>query len=208
MQWGLIWSYRDVLWRGLALTLELSAVSIAGSFVVGVAVGCLGATGGFLLPRLVRLYTELLRNLPLVVKLFFLYFVLGMDAIAAGLIALITHQSAYIADLVTAGFRAVPREQAEGAWASGLTGLQVFRHVLMPQVLRVVLPPLTSQFIEVVKNSATVMLIGVQELTFETQRIETETFRGFEAASTATVLYLLVSLAIVLLMHRAGRLVR
>jgi His/Glu/Gln/Arg/opine family amino acid ABC transporter permease subunit len=208
MQWGLIWSYRDALWRGLALTLELSAVSIIGSFVVGVGVGCLGATGGFLLPRLVRLYTELLRNLPLVVKLFFLYFVLGMDAIAAGLIALITHQSAYIADLVTAGFRAVPREQAEGAWASGLTGPQVFRHVLMPQVLRVIRPPLTSQFIEVVKNSATVMLIGVQELTFETQRIETETFRGFEAASTATILYLLVSLGIVLLMQRAGRLVR
>ena len=65
MQWGLIWSYRDALWRGLALTLELSAVSIIGSFVVGVGVGCLGATGGFLLPRLVRLYTELLRNLPL-----------------------------------------------------------------------------------------------------------------------------------------------
>jgi ABC-type amino acid transport system permease subunit len=148
---------------------------------------------------------EVLRNLPIVVKLFFLYFVLGLDAMTAAIIGLVTHQSAYIADIVTSGFRAIPREQSEVAWCCGHGPAQVFAHVLLPQVVRFAMPPMTTQFIEVVKNSAAAMLIGVEELTFQTQHIESETFRGFEAATTATLMYVAFALAIATAAHLAAR---
>lgn len=196
MDWSVVWDYREALWTGLRFTLELSVLSIAGSFVLGTVIGCIGALPGFLAPRLVAAYVELLRNIPVVVKLFFLYYAVGLDAMPAALIGLITHQSAYIADVVASGFRSVPREQLEAGWACGHTYPQIFRHVLLPQLFRFVLPPTTTQFIEILKNSAVAMLIGVEELTFQTQRIESETFRGFEAATAVTLLYLALALAI------------
>jgi len=196
MHWEVIWRYREVLWNGFVFTLELSVLSIIGSLVVGVAMGCLGALPSFFLRKLVATYVEVLRNLPVVVKLFFLYFVLGLEAMPAAVIGLVTHQSAYIADLVAAGLRAVPREQSEAAYACGHGRWQIYRHILLPQALRIVAPPMTSQFIEVVKNSSTAMLIGVEELTFQTQAIESETYRGFEAATTVTLIYLVMALAI------------
>jgi len=196
MHWPVLWEFREALLDGLRLTLMLSAIAIAGSFLLGTAMGCIGSLPGFLARRIVGLYVEIMRNLPIVVKLFLLYFVFGFDAIPAGLIALITHQGAYIADVVAAGFRTVPREQGEAAWSQGLTRIQAFRAVLLPQVFRSILPPMTSQFIEVVKNSAVVMLIGVQELTFQTQHIEHQTLRGFEAATAVTLLYLAMALLI------------
>lgn len=196
MEWSIIWAYRDALWTGLRFTIELSALSIVGSFLLGTALGCLGALPGFLAPRLVAAYVEVLRNIPVVVKLFFLYYAVGLDAMPAALVGLVTHQSAYIADVVASGFRSVPREQLEAGWACGHNYPQIFRRILLPQVFRFVLPPTTTQFIEILKNSAVAMLIGIEELTFQTQRIESETFRGFEAATAVTVLYLLLALAI------------
>ena len=203
MDWAILWHYRGALWEGFLATLGLSAASIVGSFLVGTIVGCIGSLAGFLGPRLASLYVEPLRNVPLVVKLFFLYFVAGLDAIWASIISLILHQSAYIADVVSAGLRSIPRGQIEAARALGHGSPQIFSFVLLPQALRVVIPPLTSQFIEVVKNSSVVMLIGVQELTFQTQAIEDKTFRGFEAATAVTVLYVVIALSLARLMARA-----
>ena len=106
------------------------------------------------------------------------------------------HQSSYISDVLDAGFRSVPREQSEAAWACGHNHRQIFLHVLLPQVGVIVLPPLASQFIEIVKNSAAAMLLGIKELTFQTQNIDVETFRGFEAATAVTLIYLALALTI------------
>jgi polar amino acid transport system permease protein len=196
MHWAVLWEFRDALLRGLALTVVISAVCIAASLALGTLAGCVAGFGGPLLRRLVALYVEVMRNTPVVAKLFFLYFVAGLDAIPAGVIALTAHQSGYIADVVASGFRSVAREQFEAAWSQGLLPVQIFGSVLLPQVWRLILPPLTSQFIEVVKNSAVIMLIGIEELTFQTQHIEHETFRGFEAATAVTLLYLVLALLI------------
>src|SRR5256885_663923 len=119
MHWPVLWEFRDALLRGLALTVAISAVAIAASLALGTLAGCIGAFSGALGRRLVAAYVELMRNTPVVVKIFFLYFVLGLDAIPAGLIALTAHQSGYIADVVASGFRSVAREQAEAAWSQG-----------------------------------------------------------------------------------------
>lgn len=208
MNWGIVWEYRAALWHGLLLTLQISFWSILGSFLLGTVIGCLATLPSFIVRRFVAAYVEILRNIPSVVKLFFLYFVVGLDAMPAAIIGLVTHQSAYIADMIASGFRAVPREQFEAAYACGHTRPQIFRWVMLPQVFRIILPTLTTQFIEVLKNSAAAMLLGIEELTFQTQQIESQTFRGFEAATVVTGLYLALAMVIVGAMHAVERRLR
>src|SRR5690242_14417457 len=111
MDWSILWQYRAALASGLAVTLWISAAAIVGSTIVGVLVGCFAALPSYLLRRLTTVYTETLRNLPVIVKIFFLYFVVGMPAIPAALLALVLHQSAYIADVTRAGIRSIARGQ-------------------------------------------------------------------------------------------------
>jgi polar amino acid transport system permease protein len=197
MRWSVLWDYREALWTGLMLTLQITALSMIGALLLGTALACLKQLPSYVLGRLVATYVEVIRNLPSVVKVFFLYFVAGLDAMPAAVIGLLMHQGSYICDVLDSGFRSIPREQSEAAWAGGLTRTQIFVSVLLPQVWGIVLPPLTSQFIEILKNSAAAMLLGVGELTFQTQNIDVETFRGFEAATAVTLLYLMLALAIV-----------
>ncbi len=197
MDWHILWQYRVALWGGLVTTVWISALAIVGSTAVGVAIGCLGTTPSFFLRRLASAYTELLRNLPLLVKVFFFYFVLSMPTIPAALLGLVLHQSAYIADVTGAGIRSVARGQLDAGLALGHGYWQVFRYVILPQAARIVIPPLTTQYVSVIKNSSIVALIAVQDLTYQTQEINVETFRGFEAATAATALYVLVALAVI-----------
>lgn len=208
MELSILWEYREALWDGFTLTVTLSLIAIFGSFVLGALVGCIGVIPNYFAQRASQLYVETLRNIPVVVKLFFLYYALALDAWPAALIALITHSSAYIADVVASGFRTIPREQTESALSSGLSYQATFLHILLPQAFRNVIPPTTTQFIEVIKNSSIVMLISLEEMTFQTQRIETETFRGFEAATAVTILYLVVSLTVATLMSLLDRRLR
>jgi His/Glu/Gln/Arg/opine family amino acid ABC transporter permease subunit len=205
LDWYIIWDYRADLLRGFWLTSRISVAAILGATLVGVLVGCLHAVPNFFLRRLTGLYVEVLRNIPVVVKLFFAHFVLGLDALPAGIVVLILHQSAYIADVTAAGLRSVPNGQTEAAMASGLSYPQVFGSVLLPQAARAMIPPMTTQYTQTVKNSAVVMLIALEDLTFMTQRIEHQTFRGIEAATTVTVLYLLIVLCIAVAMSAVQR---
>jgi len=196
MRWWVIWDYREALWSGLQLTVEITLLTMIGSLLLGTLVACLRQLPSFFIERAVQAYVEVIRNIPSVVKVFFLYFVAGLDALPAAVLGLSLHQSSYISDVLDAGFRSIPREQSEAAWACGHDRRQIFLHVLLPQVGVITLPPLASQFIEVVKNSAAAMLLGIKELTFQTQNIDVETFRGFEAATVVTLIYLGLALLI------------
>ena len=192
MDWAVLWLYRAALWDGLAITIGVSVLGMIGSTVLGVAIGCVGTLPSYLLRRLTDCYTETLRNLPLIVKLFFLYFIAGLPPFVSAVLALVLHQSAYIADVTRAGIRSVAGGQMDAALSLGHGYAQAFRYIVLPQMVRFILPTMTSQYVSVVRSSAVVALIAVPDLTFETQQINVETFRGFEAATAATVLYMLV----------------
>ena len=202
---SIITEHLGVVLAGLQLTLLLTLIGIIGAFLLGTAVGSTYATEDFFLRKVAGTYIDVMRNIPIVVKLFFLYFVLGMDAFPAAIVALVTHQSGFIADVVAAGFRSIPREQTEGARASGLSPRQVFGYVLFPQAMRVVMPPLTSQFIELAKNTSVVMLIGMQDLTYVSENIQTETFRYLQSFVMVTALYMLIMLTISAAMSLVSR---
>jgi len=197
VDWLTVWQYREAILSGLTLTMWLSALVIVGSTIVGVTIGCLGATPSFLIPRLTNAYTEVLRNLPVVVKVFFFYFIVGLPGIPAALIALTLHQSAYIVDVTTAGIRSIAHGQLDAGLSLGHDYRQVFRYIIMPQMVRFIIPPLTTQYVSVIKNTSVVALIAVQDLTFETQEVNVATFRGFEAATVATGLYILLAMVVI-----------
>jgi len=184
---SVLWRYREALVDGLAITVGLSLLGIIGSTFLGILVAACEAMPGQLAHRAARAYIELIRNIPNIVKVFFLYYVAGLDAFLAGIIGLTVHQSAYIADVIGAGLRGIPREQAESARVLGHSYLQTFTYVLLPQLLRAIIPPMASQYIEVVKNSSIVMFLGVHELTYQTQQIEFDTGRGYIAAAAVTL---------------------
>jgi glutamate/aspartate transport system permease protein len=122
-----------------------------------------------------------------------------------GVLALAFYTSGRLAELFRAGMQAVPRGQWMAADAAGMDRAQVLRHIVMPQALRIVLPPLTSEFLSIVKNSSLALTIGVLELTAQSRQVENFTFHGFEAFGAATVFYVLVALVLNLVMIRLQR---
>jgi polar amino acid transport system permease protein len=206
--WGVLLVYRHLLWQGLLLTVQISALSMVLSLVLGGVIG-LGRRAEVMPVRwLCGAYIEFFRNIPLIVQLFFWYFAVGLEAFPAAVIGLTVYTSAYIAEVIRSGLQSIPRTQIEAARSFGMTPFQAIRHVVLPQALMRVIPPLGVEFINVIKNSSIAMTISVTELTFQTQQIESLTFRGFEAATAVTILYVLLASSIVLLMAAIERLVR
>jgi len=206
--WGVLLVYRHLLWQGLVLTVQLSALGMVLSLVLGGVIGLCRRVEAKPVRWLCGAYTEFFRNIPLIVQLFFWYFAVGLEAFPAAVIGLTVYTSAYIAEVIRSGLQSIPRTQIEAARSFGMTPYQVIRHVVLPQALMRVIPPLGVEFINVIKNSSIAMTISITELTFQTQQIESLTFRGFEAATAITILYVLLALAIVALMATIERLVR
>jgi polar amino acid transport system permease protein len=197
MHWGVLANYWGAILNGLSVTVQITVCAALGAFILGIILGCLHQMPSYFLRRCIDAYVEFIRNIPAIVKVFFLYFVMGWEGWQSAVVGLAIHQSAYICDAIDSGFRSVAREQSEASWALGHSHFEIFRFVLLPQIWVVSLPSITNQLIEVLKNSSIVMLIGVQELTFQAQQIETDTFRGFEAASAVTSIYIVLAFAIV-----------
>jgi polar amino acid transport system permease protein len=193
VHWLVLWDYRFQLLDGLKTTVLLSALGIVLSFILGVLAGVYRVSRNRILRKLATGYTEVMRNVPLVVKLFFFYFAFDLGPAVASLLGLALHQSAYIGDVVRSGILGVPRTQVEAGQSLGLSSWTIAWQIIVPQALRVSVPALTNQFVEVVKNTSVTMTITVMELTFVTQTIQQETFRGFEAATAVTILYAILA---------------
>ncbi|TXI90260.1 MULTISPECIES: amino acid ABC transporter permease [unclassified Cupriavidus] len=203
--------YLEWLLGGLRTTLVISLAAWGIALGLGTLIGVAGSLPGRI-RLLMPIYVAGFRNVPLLLQLFLWFFVLPeMLPAAAGhwlkrdlpnpelwtaIVALGLFTAARVAVQVRAGIRAIARGQRMAALAAGMTLAQAYRHVLLPQAIRTVLPPLTSEFLTVFKNSALALTIGVYELTAQSRQIESFTFNGFEAFTAATVVYLLMALAV------------
>jgi polar amino acid transport system permease protein len=171
------------------------------SLIVGIVVG-IGKISKILPIRyFFTFYIEFFRNIPLIVQLFFWYFGVGLDSMAASIVGLSFFTSAYIAEIVRAGIEAIPKEQIDAAKASGLSSINIISKITLPQTLMVTIPPLGIEFLNVIKNSSIAMTIAVTELTFMSQEIEALTFRGFESTTAVTAIYLVMTLTVVICMN-------
>jgi glutamate/aspartate transport system permease protein len=196
---------------GLQWTLAVAALAWIVAFAVGSALGVMRTTDRPWLVRLGDAYVELFRNIPLIVQFFIWFFVLPglIPAVKRWVVAAdpLTYQlitavlclglftAARISEQVRAGIQSLSRGQRNAGYALGLTQAQTYRYVLLPMAYRIILPPLTSELMNLIKNTAVAYSIGLTELFFRTREMGEMTFRYFAAFGAATVIYIAIALA-------------
>jgi len=215
--WSIVTSgkYFEWLVSGFKVTLQLSALSIVLAFLLGLLIAVMRMSHNRPIRWLSLAYLEFFRNTPLLVQIFFWYF--GSYKIlptavndwlnstnfefAAAVIALTIYTSAFIAEDIRSGVLAIPKEQMEAARSAGFSYLRSMQYIILPQAVRLTVPPLVNQFLNLAKNSSLAMTIGVMELTYQARQVESYTFKGFEAFTAATVVYVAISLVITALVN-------
>lgn len=211
--------YWQMLLRGLGWTILLSLLS----WLVALALGTLAGVARTLPSRWLRLpaavYVHLFRNTPLLVQLFLWFFVLPellpttwgnalkqmnptTNQFLTVLVALSLYSGAKAAEQVRAGIESLPVGQKQAALAIGMSTRELYQSVLLPQALRIMLPPLTSDFLNVFKNSAVALTIGLMELTGQTRQLSEFSAQPFEAFVAATLIYMIITYAVIAFMRR------
>jgi len=218
-------TYLHYLLVGLLWTLATALAAWVIALLVGALVGTVRTTPLRWAVRLGNFYVEVFRNIPLIVQMFLWFFVVPellpeamgdwikqmpppWSSYLPAVMCLGIFTSVRVAEQVRAGINSLPRGQGLAGTAMGLSVAETYRFVLLPQAFRIILPPLTSEFMNIIKNSSVALTIGLLELTGRARAMQEFSFRVFEAFTAATVLYLLTNLAVVLLMRWLERKVR
>jgi len=218
-------SYLHYLVVGLGWTLATALAAWIIALSLGALIGTLRTTSMQWVVRAGNLYVEIFRNVPLIVQMFLWFFVvpeflpkaLGdwvkqvpppWGSYIPAVLCLGIFTSVRVAEQVRAGINSLPRGQRMAGTAMGLTQAQAYYHVILPQAFRIILPPITSEFMNVIKNSSVALTIGLLELTGRARAMQEFSFKVFEAFTAATVIYLLTNLIVVLGMRALEHKVR
>jgi glutamate/aspartate transport system permease protein len=221
--WRIFWetspdgqgTYLGTFVSGLGWTLATALCAWAIALAVGSVLGVMRTTPSKWAVRLGNWYVELFRNVPLLVQMFLWFFVLPEllpkalgDSIkqmpppwasfVPAVLCLGFYTAARVSEQVRAGIQSLPRGQRMASTALGLTLPQIYAQVLLPQAYRIVLPPLTSEFMNIIKNSAVALTIGLVELTARARSMQEFSFQVFEAFTAATIVYIVINIIVVL----------
>jgi glutamate/aspartate transport system permease protein len=219
--WSVLWTGESGRWllAGLITTLELSLAAWLLAVALGMVSGALRTVRLWPLRAAATFYVEFFRNVPLLVWMFFWYFGVppllprdvqdwlldhGLEFWAA-VVALGVYSGARFSEVLRSGIQSIPRTQLEASVASGLTTFQAYRHVILPVALRLIIPPGTSESLNLLKNSSVALTISVAELTFQTRQIENYTAKAIEALTAGTLIYLVLCISIASLMSWVER---
>jgi polar amino acid transport system permease protein len=209
-QFGEVFRELPMLLDGALTTLHISALTLLFSLVVG-TIGALCRMSHIRWIRVPAIwYVEVIRNTPLLVQLFFIYFGFSQINIdvsnyTAGLVGLVVNNGAYLTEIVRAGIQAVHKGQFEAGYSLGLSFGQLMRYVVFPQAFRVVYPPLCNQFIGIILWSSLVSTISVHDLALRGKELASTTFRSFEVYTVLTLIYVAMTLLISGLLKLIGR---
>lgn len=215
-------TYLDWMFSGLQMTLVLSLSAWALALLVGSLIGVLRTVPSRLLSAPATLHVEVFRNIPLLVQLFIWYFVLPellpqslgdafkqthplVQQLLASIVCLGLFTSARVAEQVRAGIESLPKGQKSAALAMGFTLPQAYRHVLLPQAFRLVVPPLTSEFLNIFKNSAVCSTIGLLELAAQGRQLVDYTAQPYESFIAVTLMYVAINVTVMFGMRRLER---
>ena len=218
-------TYLGWLFTGLQWTVALSLSAWVIALVVGSVVGVLRTVPNRWLSGFAAVYVECFRNVPLLVQLFSWYFVLPellpptlgnaykqsdplLQQFLAAMLCLGLFTAARVAEQVRAGIESLPRGQKNAGLAMGFTLAQVYRHVLLPMAFRIIVPPLTSEFLNIFKNSAVATTIGLIELSRQAQQLVDYTAQPYEAFIAVTLIYVCINVTVMFLMRRLEEKVR
>lgn len=224
--WGVLFQEPFFEWLvlGVQWTFAVALAAWVIAMIVGVVVGVCRTLPNRYLAALATGYVELFRNVPLLVQMFLWYFVvpeLVPDDVGrwmkrdmpnpeyvTAVIALGLYTASRVAEQVRAGIQSIGKGLSSAAYANGFSVAQTYRYVLLPISFRLIVPPLTSEFLTIFKNSSLALTIGLLELTAQSQQIAEYTFQGFEAYTAATVIYVVIALMATALMQLLERYTR
>lgn len=199
MDFSLLIDHYDTFLKGFLNTIWASLLGLLGSFVLGTVIAVFRITRSRALRWFGTAYVEFLRNIPLLLVVFLFY--LGLPSLgvtlsgfASGTMGLAVYTSAFIAEAIRAGIMAVPKGQTEAARSSGLTYVQAMLYVVLPQAIKLVIPPLGNQFINLVKNSSILSIVAGFDLMYYGDIIATETFDTINTYIFVALFYLLLTL--------------
>jgi len=226
--WPIFWeispdgvhTYLQTLLMGTGWTLLTAAFAFIIALTFGSLIGVMRTTSFGFAVRIGDVYVELFRNIPLLVQMFLWYFVLPElvprnfgnwlkqlpnASFYTVVVALGLYMSARIAEQVRAGVLSLPRGQRQAGLALGLTLPQTYVYVLLPMAYRIIMPPLTSELLNTIKNSAVALTIGLMELTARARAMQEYSFQVFEAFTAATVIYIAINIMVTFAMRIAER---
>jgi polar amino acid transport system permease protein len=195
---GFVYQWRmGPLLTGLWTTLWISAVSSIFGLFIGLIAGLMKISNNYTVRTLAAIYVEVIRGTPLLVQIFIAYFFIGtvfnLDRNVAGIGALALFAGAYVAEIIRAGIQSIAKGQMEAARSLGMSLPQAMIDVILPQAFKRILPPLSGQFISLIKDSSLVSVIAITDLTKSGREIITSTFATFEIWLVVAAMYLIVT---------------
>jgi His/Glu/Gln/Arg/opine family amino acid ABC transporter permease subunit len=197
-RWDVIASNLGFIMSGLQMTLLISATALVFALIGGLALALLDLSRFAALRALGLAIGEIIRNTPILVQLLWVYYVLpivfdiGISSLSAISIGLSIYMAAFISEVYRAGIQAVPKGHREAAQVLGLTSFQSFRRIVLPQAVRMTLPPLASNFVQLIKFSSLGAVISVSEITRRGMELSSATFRPLEIFSFIAVVYFFI----------------
>ena len=212
--WSVLWREPYGMWllKGLALTILIGFSAWLIALALGIVIGTLRVTPYRFLRFIGTAYVELLRNIPLLVQLFFWFYagpmlfgetlsrkinqISGLNLYVA-ILGIGLYTASRVAEHMRAGFASISRDQYQAVLSTGMSQVQMYRYVIIPYALRLIIPPLTTEFLTIFKNTSIAMTIGVAELTFQSYQIDADTFHGLESTTGAMIIYLLLGITVV-----------
>jgi len=182
------------------MTIQTTVMAFVLAAILGMIVAVGRVSRHKLINRISKVYTDVIRGIPLLVQIFFIYFGLGkflnLDRFYAGVAAISICYSAYLAEIIRAGIGAVPKAQLESALSLGMTRWQSMRYVVLPQANRMIIPPVANEFIAALKDSSLVSIIGLRELTRAGREYYSQFFVDFETWLVVGLIYLSMTLSL------------
>jgi len=202
--------YWDDFMAGLGRTVLASLLGLIGSLVLGTLIAVLRIAPFRILNVVGTVYVEFIRNIPLLVTVFFFFLgvpALGiaMEPFTAGTLGLIVYTAAFVAESIRAGIQAVPSGQSEAARSSGLSYIQTMRSIILPQAVKIVLPAIGNQMINLVKNSSVLAVIAGLDLMYYADIINLKTFKGIPVYTLVALFYLLLTIPLSQAVHYMER---
>ena len=196
--WELIEAYLPLFWPATIVVLEVTILSIILSWAFGLLCALGKASTLKILRYPAEFYLWFVRGTPLLTQIFVIYFGLpqigiDLDPFGAGVVALGVNAGAYVAEIIRGGLLRIPKGQRESATALGMTYFQLMRGIVLPQVIRVIIPPITNDAATTLKNTSLLSTITIMELMLQTQVIVSSTFRPFEFYILVSIIYLLLT---------------
>ena len=183
---------------GILVTFEVTIMAIIFALIIGLFTGLGRVSKNRVINGIASVYVEVIRGIPLLVQLFYIYFALGrfvnVPALLSAVLAMAICYGAYMGEIYRAGIESIPKGQMEAARSLGMNNSQAMRHVILPQAFKTILPPIGNEFVALLKDSSLVSILAVSDLLRRGREFASESFTYFETYTMVALVYLIITL--------------